>query len=376
MKQTLNEFQNSYDRVAADYAEQFKDELSKKAFDCRMLDRLVETVGARETICDLGCGAGHIARYLKTRGATACGIDLSAGMIEQARALNPDISFQRGNMLDLKDVADESFGGVAAFYSIIHVPREFVTRALREIKRVLRPKGTLLLTFHIGREIRHLDEWFGKKVSLDFYFFETDEMKQNLEAAGFEIEEAIEREPIPDVEVQTRRAYIFARKPRLQIFMKEESENTPHEWRRDEFTISTERERINFAFVHEFLSRSYWANNIPFEVVRRSIENSLCFGIYEAEKQVGFARVVTDRATFAYLCDVFVIEEYRGRGLSKWLMETTLAHPEAQNLRRWMLATRDAHGLYGQFGFTALDAPEIFMQRHAPDVYLSAETKE
>lgn len=152
--------------------------------------------------------------------------------------------------------------------------------------------------------------------------------------------------------------------------MKVKSENTPNEWRRDEYTISTDRERIDLAVVHEFLSRSYWANNIPFETVRRSIENSLCFGLYEADEQIGFARVVTDSATFAYLCDVFVIENKRGRGLSKWLMETILAHPESQNLRRWMLATKDAHGLYGQFDFTPLDAPEVFMQRHAPDVYL------
>ena len=140
MKQMFNEFQTSYDRVAADYAEQFKDELSKKPFDCRMLDRLVETVGKQETICVLGCGAGHIARYLKDRGATVCGIDLSPAMVEQARALNPDVSFQQGNMLDLKDIADDSFDAVAAFHSIIHVPREFVIYALREIKRVLRPE--------------------------------------------------------------------------------------------------------------------------------------------------------------------------------------------------------------------------------------------
>ncbi len=152
--------------------------------------------------------------------------------------------------------------------------------------------------------------------------------------------------------------------------MKVKSENTPNEWRRDEYTISTAKARIDFAFVHDFLSRSYWANNIPFETVRRSIENSLCFGLYEAEEQIGFARVITDSATFAYLCDVFVIETHRGRGLSKWLMETIHAHPNLQNLRRWMLATKDAHGLYRQFGFTPLDAPAIFMQRHAPDVYL------
>ncbi len=213
MKQTSNEFQNSYDSVAADYAEQFKDELSKKPFDCRMLDRLAKEVGTEETICDLGCGAGHIAKYLSGRGAKTCGIDLSPEMVKQAELLNPEISFRQGTMLDLKEVGDDTFGGIAAFYSIIHIPRDSVIDVLREIKRVLRPAGTLLLTFHIGQETRHLDEWFGRKVNLDFFFFETDEMKQNLEAAGFEIAEAIEREPIPEVEVNTRRAYIFTRKP-------------------------------------------------------------------------------------------------------------------------------------------------------------------
>ena len=149
------------------------------------------------------------------------------------------------------------------------------------------------------------------------------------------------------------------------------SENGQTEWKRNGFSISTERARIDLAFVHNFLSRSYWAKNIPFEVVRRSIENSLCFGLYKADEQIGFARVITDSATFAYLCDVFVSEEYRGRGLSKWLMETISLHPKLQNLRRWMLATKDAHGLYSQFGYTPLDAPEVFMQRHALDVYLS-----
>ena len=207
------ELQNSYDLVAADYAERFKDELTKKPFDCRMLDQLVEAVGKQELICDLGCGAGHIAAYLKTRGAKVCGVDLSPEMVNQAEQRNAEISFRQGDMLDLNEIADDSFGGIAAFYSIIHVSPDSVVDALREIRRVLRPGGWLLLTFHIGREIRHLDEWFDKKVDLDFYFFETEEMKQRLSTAGFEIEQAIEREPIAEVEVQTRRAYIFARKP-------------------------------------------------------------------------------------------------------------------------------------------------------------------
>jgi GNAT superfamily N-acetyltransferase len=115
--------------------------------------------------------------------------------------------------------------------------------------------------------------------------------------------------------------------------------------------------------VHGFLTRSYWARGVPPDVVQRSIENSLVFGVYGGDEQVGFARVVTDRATFAYLADVFVLEGHRGRGLGKWLMEVVLAHPELQGLRRWMLATADAHGLYRRYGFRELGKPQIFMER-------------
>ena len=141
------------------------------------------------------------------------------------------------------------------------------------------------------------------------------------------------------------------------------------EWQRGQYTISTDTARLNLGVVHGFLRGSYWAKDIPEEVIRRSIEHSLPFGVYEGAAQVGFARVVTDRATFAYLCDVFVIESHRGRGLAKWLVGVVIAHPELQGLRRWLLATKDAHRLYRQFGFTELDRPEIFMERHAPDVY-------
>lgn len=140
-------------------------------------------------------------------------------------------------------------------------------------------------------------------------------------------------------------------------------------WRRGEYVISTDPSLLDVGVVHGFLSSSYWAEGIPAEVVRRSIEHSLCFGVHQGEAQVGFARVVTDRATFTYLCDVFVAEGHRGRGLGKWLIEAIVAHPDLQGLRRWLLATRDAHGLYRQFGFDGLARPEIFMERHDPKVY-------
>ena len=202
----------SYDRVAANYAAQFHDELAQKPLDREMLDRLVEGVGGLGPICDMGCGPGQIARYLHQHGASACGLDLSPEMVRQAQRLAPDIPFRQGDMCDLSAIANDAFGGIAAFYSIIHVPRAEVPRALSELYRVLRPGGLLLLTFHIGQETRHLDEWWGEPVALDFHFFETEEMTSHLRSASFAIDAVLKREPYPAVEVQTRRPYLFARK--------------------------------------------------------------------------------------------------------------------------------------------------------------------
>jgi GNAT superfamily N-acetyltransferase len=138
----------------------------------------------------------------------------------------------------------------------------------------------------------------------------------------------------------------------------------------DEYLISDDSSRLDVSFIHNFLANeSYWAKNIPIAIVEKSIANSLCFGLYHKQQQIGFARLVTDKATFAYLADVFIVPQYRGRGLSRWLIETIHAHSELQTLRRWMLGTRDAHGLYKKFGWTSLAEPERFMQKHNPNVY-------
>jgi GNAT superfamily N-acetyltransferase len=139
--------------------------------------------------------------------------------------------------------------------------------------------------------------------------------------------------------------------------------------RKNQFSISTDKNKFDIDVIHSFLTNSYWAEGIPKEIIQRSIAGSLCFGVFENEKQVGFARMVTDKATFAYLADVFIVEEYRGLGLSKWLMEAIMSHPDLQGLRRMMLATRDAHELYKKFGFTLLTNADRWMQIHNPNVY-------
>ena len=137
----------------------------------------------------------------------------------------------------------------------------------------------------------------------------------------------------------------------------------------NEYEITAEKPRLDVAAIHAYLAQSYWSPGVPRAVVERAIENSLCFGVFHHGKQVGFARAVTDKATFAYLADVFILEPHRGKGLSKRLMKFVFAHPDLQGLRRFMLATKDAHGLYEQFGFTALANPARFMELHRPDAY-------
>jgi N-acetylglutamate synthase-like GNAT family acetyltransferase len=141
----------------------------------------------------------------------------------------------------------------------------------------------------------------------------------------------------------------------------------------EEYSISSDPQKLDLEVIHGYLTRSYWAQGISKEIVQKAIEGSLCFGVYHFDKQVGFARVVTDHATFAYLCDVFVLEEHRGKGLSKKLMEAIMKHPSLQGLRRFMLVTKDAHGLYEPFGFQRPPIPDRYMEIHRPDVYRQIE---
>ncbi len=206
-----NPIRESYDRLAEEYARRIADELRHKPLDRALLDRFAKQTKDQGDVCDMGCGPGHLARYLRDAGASVFGLDLSPGMLLQARNLNPDISFREGDMLSL-DLSNASLAGVAAFYAIVNIPRRSHPTVFREIHRVLQPDGLLLLAFHTGNEILHEEELWGQKISMDFLLLPPSEIKLELEAAGFTIEEVIEREPYPDVEYPSRRAYIFARK--------------------------------------------------------------------------------------------------------------------------------------------------------------------
>lgn len=203
----------SYDRLADEYARRLFNELQNKPLDRELLDRFAAKVAGRGEVCDMGCGPGQIARYLRDAGTTVFGLDISPRMVEQARQFNPDISFREGNMAPL-DLPDGTLAGIAAFYAIVNIPKESLLSVFREMQRVLQPGGLLLLAFHSGNEILHVDEIWERPISMDFFLFQPPAIRQDIEAAGFAIEEIIEREPYsPEVEHQSRRAYLFARKP-------------------------------------------------------------------------------------------------------------------------------------------------------------------
>lgn len=209
-QQQTGDVQGSYDQIADEYARRLFDELEHKPFDCQLLDRLAAGKHAFP-ICELGCGPGHVARYLHARGVPVLGMDLSQQMVLHARQLNPNIEFHQADMRAL-EVENDAWDGIVSFYSIIHIPRREIVPMFREWRRVLRPEGQLLVAFHQGDSTIHLDEWWERKVSIDTFFFSTEEIVAALKEVNFDVEDVIERDPYPDVEYPSRRTYIFARK--------------------------------------------------------------------------------------------------------------------------------------------------------------------
>ncbi|KRV48604.1 hypothetical protein AQ490_24465 [Wenjunlia vitaminophila] len=201
---------HSYDTVAEEYAARLHDELAGKPLDRALLTCLMEQTEPGTAIADLGCGPGHVAAWLAANGARAVGIDLSAGMVEAGSRRFPRVEFREGDLLDLP-ASDGEFGSAVALYTIIHLRPGDLLHAFGEAARVLRPSGLLLLSFHIGDEVLHLDEWWGHDVDVDFRFLEPAHVAGLLEAAGFVVEMRLERSHYAH-EVETRRAYLLARR--------------------------------------------------------------------------------------------------------------------------------------------------------------------
>ena len=189
------------------YASHLADELAGKPLDRQLLDRFADQMRGAGPVCELGCGPGHVARYVHERGADVSGVDLSPAMVEEARRLHAGMTFSEGDMLDLDEVDDGSLAGVVSFYSIVHLPADSLPTAFREMRRVLRPGGVALVAFHVGDEIVRPGELWGIPVTLDWVFFRTADVVRSLVASDFRVGEVIERAPYEGVEHPSRRAY-------------------------------------------------------------------------------------------------------------------------------------------------------------------------
>ncbi len=205
-----SDIRSSYDSAAAAYAEHLVNELDAKPLDRHLLDRFAESAKGNGLVADLGCGPGHVVKYLHERGVDVCGIDLSPEMIRIARELSPGLDFRVGDMTSL-DLADASLAGIVAFYSIVHFEPSDLGKVFAESRRALKPGGLMLLAFHIGDEIVHVDDLWEKPVNLDFRFHQPRDVTQALASNNLKVIEAAEREPYEAAEYASRRSYLLAR---------------------------------------------------------------------------------------------------------------------------------------------------------------------
>ena len=202
---------HAYNLTAEEYANKFFHEFDHKPFDRMVLKRFVEETKGRGLVCDLGCGPGEVAAFLHTLGSDVIGVDISDGMISKARELSPDVQFRYEDMTQLS-FKDNELAGIGAFYSIVHFALEELGQVFQEMYRVLKPQGLLLFSFHIGSETKHLDEFLGRSVSIDFTFFEPEDILKELRKTKFIVSDVLIRHPYEEVEYPSKRCYIFATK--------------------------------------------------------------------------------------------------------------------------------------------------------------------
>jgi len=212
MGQDLEKIKNTYNAVAKEYSKNFLNDHAAKPMDREMLKRFTDEISVHEPVWDFGCGTGQTVKYLQSLDLHVSGLDLSEKMLKEARALNPEHDFLNGNLLDL-NFNDDSIAGIVSFYAMVHFTEDQALTSFQEIFRVLKPGGLLLFTFHVGKKTILLTEFLGQKIDIDFMFFTTSFITDCLEETGFKNIETYERDPYPDVEYQSRRAYLFARKP-------------------------------------------------------------------------------------------------------------------------------------------------------------------
>jgi ubiquinone/menaquinone biosynthesis C-methylase UbiE len=206
----------SYDTIAEEYATRIDGELAHKPFDCELLNAFAEQTKGQGVVADLGCGPGMVTQYLHDRGVSMLGLDLSPRMLAEAKRRHPALEFRAGDFTRL-EVLDNQWAGIVALYALIHVPHDEIEGVLRDFFRVLQPGGWALLGFHVGTEIRHASDWWGLPVDLDFVFYEMSDMLSHVWGVGFDTELHVEREPYPEIELQTKRGYILAKKPNVTI---------------------------------------------------------------------------------------------------------------------------------------------------------------
>lgn len=210
-KLNRSQIQLAYNLTAEEYADKFFNEFDHKPFDRMVLKRFADETKGKGLVCDMGCGPGEVAAFLHSLGSNVIGIDLSEGMIRKAKELSPDIQFRCEDLTQLSFKSNE-LAGIAAFYVIVHFTLEELEQVFKELYRVLKPQGLLLFSFHIGTEMKHLDEFLGKSVSIDFTFFEPDDILKELRKTNFTVDDILIRYPYEDVEYPSKRCYIFATK--------------------------------------------------------------------------------------------------------------------------------------------------------------------